>query len=147
MFLAFPRAVVIHDYVANRGYFTRATSSTRTTISVTGSHLQLLCLYTTTMILPTLTAFLLVLPTLVTAGIFPPDTKVKMLDPKGFKRVMKNNVCAYILPSPPLDALSRFSYSTQRTSVVAFVAPWCGVGHSLQFSEKDHFIHSFMLAL
>ncbi|KAH0836800.1 thioredoxin-like protein [Lanmaoa asiatica] len=56
------------------------------------------------MILHTLTALFLVLPALVTAAIFPPDTKVKMLDPKGFKRAMKNN----------------------RTSVVAFVAPWCG---------------------
>ncbi|KAI9464660.1 thioredoxin-like protein [Boletus coccyginus] len=56
------------------------------------------------MILHTLSALLLVFPMLVTAAIFPPDTKVKMLDPKGFKRVMKNN----------------------RTSVVAFVAPWCG---------------------
>ncbi|KAF8555684.1 thioredoxin-like protein [Imleria badia] len=56
------------------------------------------------MILHSLTALTLILPTLVSAAIFPPDTKVKMLDPKGFKRVMKNN----------------------RTSVVAFVAPWCG---------------------
>ena len=51
------------------------------------------------MILHTLAALLLILPTLVTAAIFPPDTKVKMLDPKGFRRVMKNNVCAHTLPS------------------------------------------------
>ncbi|KAG9313159.1 thioredoxin-like protein [Chiua virens] len=56
------------------------------------------------MMLHALLPILLVVPTLVSAAIFPPDTKVKILDPKGFKRVMKNN----------------------RTSVVAFVAPWCG---------------------
>ncbi|PFH45478.1 hypothetical protein AMATHDRAFT_78017 [Amanita thiersii Skay4041] len=44
------------------------------------------------------------MPSLVSAAIFPSDTKVKMLDPKGFKKVMKAN----------------------QTSVVAFVAPWCG---------------------
>ncbi|KAI6023315.1 thioredoxin-like protein [Pisolithus marmoratus] len=44
------------------------------------------------------------LPVLISAAIFPPNTKVKMLDPKGFKRAMKSN----------------------RTAVVAFVAPWCG---------------------
>ncbi|KAF9224091.1 thioredoxin-like protein [Gyrodon lividus] len=56
------------------------------------------------MILYTVTALLLVLPALVSAAIFPPGTKVKMLDPKDFRKVMKSN----------------------RTSVVAFVAPWCG---------------------
>ncbi|KIK83438.1 hypothetical protein PAXRUDRAFT_153151 [Paxillus rubicundulus Ve08.2h10] len=56
------------------------------------------------MVLRTLTALLLVMPMLVSAAIFPPDTKVKMLDPKTFRRVMKSN----------------------RTSIVAFVAPWCG---------------------
>ena len=53
------------------------------------------------MILHTLTALLLVLPTLVTAAIFPPGTKVKMLDPKGFKRAMKSNVRAHPSFSPP----------------------------------------------
>ncbi|KAG9224258.1 hypothetical protein CCMSSC00406_0004757 [Pleurotus cornucopiae] len=38
------------------------------------------------------------------AAIFPKDTTVKMLDAKGFKKAMKAN----------------------QTSVVAFVAPWCG---------------------
>ncbi|KAH7890924.1 thioredoxin-like protein [Phlebopus sp. FC_14] len=56
------------------------------------------------MILHSLTVLILLLPTLVSAAIFPSDTKVKMLDPKGFKRAMRSN----------------------RTSVVAFVAPWCG---------------------
>ncbi|KAG1850928.1 thioredoxin-like protein [Suillus subluteus] len=51
-----------------------------------------------------LAALLVLLPTIVSAAIFPPDTKVKMLDPKGFRRAMRSN----------------------RTSVVAFVAPWCG---------------------
>lgn len=50
------------------------------------------------------TSLLILLPVLASAAIFPPDSKVKALDPKGFKRVMKSN----------------------RTSVVAFVAPWCG---------------------
>lgn len=40
----------------------------------------------------------------MSAAIFPKDTRIKMLDPKGFKRVMKKN----------------------ETSVIAFVAPWCG---------------------
>ncbi|EGN91741.1 hypothetical protein SERLA73DRAFT_192065 [Serpula lacrymans var. lacrymans S7.3] len=44
------------------------------------------------------------LPALVSAAIFPSNTQVKMLDPKGFRKAMKEN----------------------RTSVVAFVAPWCG---------------------
>ncbi|KAG2144324.1 thioredoxin-like protein [Suillus clintonianus] len=51
-----------------------------------------------------LATLLALLPAIVSAAIFPPDTKVKMLDPKGFRRAMRSN----------------------RTSVVAFVAPWCG---------------------
>ncbi|KXN86204.1 hypothetical protein AN958_10392 [Leucoagaricus sp. SymC.cos] len=43
-------------------------------------------------------------PSLALAGIFPPNSNVKMLDPKSFKKVMKVN----------------------QTSMVAFVAPWCG---------------------
>lgn len=43
-------------------------------------------------------------PAIVSAAIFPSDTKVKMLDSNGFKKAMKSNM----------------------TSVVAFVAPWCG---------------------
>ncbi|KAJ4474937.1 hypothetical protein J3R30DRAFT_3505018 [Lentinula aciculospora] len=42
--------------------------------------------------------------TLASAAIFPKDTVVKMLDPKGFRKAMKNN----------------------ETTMVAFVAPWCG---------------------
>ncbi|KAF8891421.1 hypothetical protein CPB85DRAFT_1332307 [Mucidula mucida] len=38
------------------------------------------------------------------AGVFPPDSQVKMLDAKSFKKAMKRN----------------------ETSLVAFVAPWCG---------------------
>lgn len=56
------------------------------------------------MLLPSLICLLMTLPALVSAAIFPPNTKVKMLDPKGFKRAMRSN----------------------RTAVVAFVAPWCG---------------------
>ncbi|KAF8888079.1 hypothetical protein BD779DRAFT_1525488 [Infundibulicybe gibba] len=41
---------------------------------------------------------------LASAAIFPSDTTVKMLDAKGFKKAMKAN----------------------QTSMVAFVAPWCG---------------------
>ncbi|KAH0583166.1 hypothetical protein H2248_011047 [Termitomyces sp. 'cryptogamus'] len=52
-----------------------------------------------------LAAIALVLaPSLASAAIFPKDTLVKMIDPKGFKRAMKTN----------------------QTSMVAFVAPWCG---------------------
>ncbi|KAI6001080.1 thioredoxin-like protein [Pisolithus orientalis] len=56
------------------------------------------------MLLPSLICLLMTLPALVSAAIFPPNTKVKMLDTKGFKRAMRSN----------------------RTAVVAFVAPWCG---------------------
>ncbi|KAF5379435.1 hypothetical protein D9615_006511 [Tricholomella constricta] len=47
---------------------------------------------------------LVLAPSLASAAIFPKDSLVKMLDPKGFKQVMKQN----------------------QTSMVAFVAPWCG---------------------
>ncbi|KAF8196834.1 hypothetical protein K438DRAFT_1673052 [Mycena galopus ATCC 62051] len=43
-------------------------------------------------------------PALVSAAIFPPDSLVKMLDAKSFRKAMKAN----------------------QTSLVAFVAPWCG---------------------
>ncbi|KAI0831892.1 hypothetical protein BC628DRAFT_1311267 [Trametes gibbosa] len=43
-------------------------------------------------------------PSLASAAIFPKDTVVKMVDAKDWKKVMKQNA----------------------TSVVAFVAPWCG---------------------
>ncbi|KAK0215063.1 disulfide isomerase, partial [Armillaria fumosa] len=44
------------------------------------------------------------IPSLATAAIFPQGTTVKMLDAKSFKKAMKAN----------------------ETSMVAFVAPWCG---------------------
>lgn len=45
------------------------------------------------MFLPHLLALTLALaPALVSAAIFPPDSLVKMLDAKGFKKVMKENV-------------------------------------------------------
>ncbi|KAK7022899.1 hypothetical protein VNI00_016886 [Paramarasmius palmivorus] len=47
---------------------------------------------------------LAITPSLVSAGIFTKDSKVTMLDPKSFKKAMKAN----------------------ETSMVAFVAPWCG---------------------
>ncbi|KAG6827186.1 hypothetical protein H0H92_012851 [Tricholoma furcatifolium] len=43
-------------------------------------------------------------PSLASAAIFPKDSHVKMLDPKGFRQAMKKN----------------------ETSMIAFVAPWCG---------------------
>nr|VWP02238.1 Indoleacetamide hydrolase (IAH) (EC (Indole-3-acetamide hydrolase) [Ganoderma boninense] len=43
-------------------------------------------------------------PSLASAALFPKDTLVKQLDAKGFRKAMKENA----------------------TSVVAFVAPWCG---------------------
>ncbi|KAI0794232.1 hypothetical protein C8Q74DRAFT_1247535 [Fomes fomentarius] len=50
-------------------------------------------------------AFALALtPSLASAALFPKDSLVKQLDAKAFKKVMKDNA----------------------TSVVAFVAPWCG---------------------
>jgi len=51
-----------------------------------------------------LTLTLALAPSLASAAIFPKDSHVKLLDPKGFKRVMKKN----------------------ETCIVAFVAPWCG---------------------
>jgi len=57
------------------------------------------------MLFPHIFALTLALaPSLASAAIFPKDSHVKMLDAKGFKRAMKKN----------------------ETSVVAFVAPWCG---------------------
>ncbi|KDQ61467.1 hypothetical protein JAAARDRAFT_54832 [Jaapia argillacea MUCL 33604] len=47
---------------------------------------------------------LLLLPSLVSAAIFPSGSKVKMIDHSGFTKAMKQN----------------------ETSIVAFVAPWCG---------------------
>ncbi|TFK17665.1 disulfide isomerase [Coprinopsis marcescibilis] len=47
---------------------------------------------------------LVLTPSLVSAAIFPKGTKVKLLDDKGFKKAMEK----------------------EETSVVAFVAPWCG---------------------
>ncbi|KAJ7636158.1 thioredoxin-like protein [Mycena polygramma] len=47
---------------------------------------------------------LVLVPAFVSAGVFPPDSLVKMLDAKSFKKAMKAN----------------------ETSMVAFVAPWCG---------------------
>lgn len=39
-------------------------------------------------------ALLALLPAIVSAAIFPPNSKVKMLDPKGFQRAMRSNVRA-----------------------------------------------------
>ncbi|KAG5641875.1 hypothetical protein DXG03_004015 [Asterophora parasitica] len=47
---------------------------------------------------------LALVPSLASAAIFPKDSLVKMLDPKGFKQVLKQD----------------------QTALVAFVAPWCG---------------------
>ncbi|KAJ7876250.1 hypothetical protein B0H13DRAFT_2055442 [Mycena leptocephala] len=47
---------------------------------------------------------LVFVPAFVSAAVFPPDSLVKMLDAKSFKKAMKAN----------------------QTSMVAFVAPWCG---------------------
>ncbi|KAK0188384.1 hypothetical protein F5146DRAFT_932995 [Armillaria mellea] len=53
---------------------------------------------------PLLALMFSLIPSLATAAIFPADTTVKMLDAKSFKKAMKAN----------------------ETSMVAFVAPWCG---------------------
>ncbi|KAJ7460709.1 thioredoxin-like protein [Mycena latifolia] len=47
---------------------------------------------------------LVFVPAFASAAVFPPDSLVKMLDAKSFKKAMKAN----------------------QTSLVAFVAPWCG---------------------
>ncbi|KAJ6581135.1 thioredoxin-like protein [Mycena capillaripes] len=47
---------------------------------------------------------LVLVPAFVSAAVFPPDSLVKMLDAKSWKKAMKTN----------------------QTSLVAFVAPWCG---------------------
>ncbi|THH11515.1 hypothetical protein EW146_g8015 [Bondarzewia mesenterica] len=66
-------------------------------------------LSTGTIMLPQLLALsLAIAPSLVSAGLFPKDSLVKHLDAKGFRQALKENV------------------AIQRTSVVAFVAPWCG---------------------
>ncbi|KAH9951112.1 thioredoxin-like protein [Amylocystis lapponica] len=51
-----------------------------------------------------LTLTFAVAPSLTLAAIFPADSQVKMIDPAGFRQAMKRN----------------------ETSVIAFVAPWCG---------------------
>ncbi|KAF7356933.1 Protein disulfide isomerase [Mycena venus] len=56
---------------------------------------------------------LVFVPALVSAGVFPKDSLVKMLDAKTFKKAMKAN----------------------ETSMVAFVAPWCG-GMIMSFSKS-----------
>ena len=75
------------------------------------------------MLLPRLLAFALV-PLLASAAIFPPGTLVQSIDAKGFKKAMKENVC--LLVELHLILLTFYGIR-QRTSLVAFVAPWCGV--------------------
>ncbi|KDQ19485.1 hypothetical protein BOTBODRAFT_126348 [Botryobasidium botryosum FD-172 SS1] len=54
--------------------------------------------------LPTALALTAALPSLVTAGLFPSKGKVKMLNEPDFRKVLKQ----------------------EKTSIVAFTAPWCG---------------------
>src|SRR6267154_6010716 len=83
------------------------------------------------MLLSAVTALLVLLPAIVSAAIFPPDTKVRMLDPKSFRRAMQSNV-------GDLKSLFKnwnlITFIHQRTSVVAFVAPWCGVSYRILVS-------------
>lgn len=60
-------------------------------------------------------------PPLVSAAIFPPDSLVKVIDAKGFKKAMKANVGPVEFPANGAKSF------IQETSLVAFVAPWCGV--------------------
>jgi protein disulfide-isomerase A6 len=78
------------------------------------AHLQLLALT------------LALAPSLASAAIFPSNTHVKMLDMKGFKKAMKTNVGFFFFELVTILA-GLFMTLPQATSVVAFVAPWCGV--------------------
>ena len=57
------------------------------------------------MLLSHVAALLVLLPAIVSAAIFPPDTKVKMLDPRGFQRAMRSNV-GNLLPLLMTDLIS-----------------------------------------
>ena len=75
------------------------------------------------MLLLQIIAFTLALaPSLASAAIFPKDSQVKMIDAKGFKKAMKQNVSSRHNP----HNIKSNRNSGQETSVVAFVAPWCG---------------------
>jgi hypothetical protein len=52
-----------------------------------------------------LTLSLIIIPSLVSAGLFPPTREVKLIGAKDFRSALHDN----------------------RTAIVAFVAPWCGV--------------------
>ncbi|KAF8638764.1 hypothetical protein AX17_001980 [Amanita inopinata Kibby_2008] len=69
---------------------------------------------------------LAMLPSLASAALFPPDSMVKLLDAKGFKKVMKAN----------------------QTSIVAFVAPWCGHCQKMvpEYSKAAQSLHPLIPA-
>jgi len=51
------------------------------------------------MLLPQLLAVTLALsPSLVSAAIFPSNTLVKLIDEKGFRKAMKENVSGFMVP-------------------------------------------------
>jgi protein disulfide-isomerase A6 len=73
-----------------------------------------------------LIAAMAIAPTLVSAAVFPKGGLVKEIDAKGFTKVMKGNVSTHRF-STLGDNCTDTGAHHQRTSVVAFVAPWCGV--------------------
>jgi hypothetical protein len=74
-----------------------------------------------------------VLPALVSAGLFSEGGPVKMLQDKVFRRSLKSEVChALSVCDGDCAVLTNVGrVFVQRTAVVAFVAPWCGVSQSL----------------
>jgi protein disulfide-isomerase A6 len=73
------------------------------------------------MLLHPLVLVLTLAPSIVSAALYPKDSPVKMVDSKGLRNALKENVRG----ANPFTMVD--SNTIQRTSVVAFVASWCGV--------------------
>jgi hypothetical protein len=68
---------------------------------------------------------------LVSAALFPKDSKVRIINHRQFNNVMNQNVRVALSIDSPLS-------DPQRTMAIAFVAPWCGVRYfsALDLTEK-----------